>query len=293
MGIDHCQWCGVSVTADAAVCPVCMRSASVAARDRVEIDAGHVAGVSDRGRVRARNDDALFVSAPGDDVAVIVVCDGVGSTPDGGIAAQVAADAAGKCLNEAAQSYSERLSAATARAIETAARAVTELSSAATRETPSPASTYASVVWRSGEIAVGWVGDSRAYWLGPESPRLLTVDDTWATFQSRAGRLTSAEIAAYPGSKAITDWLGADAPDRVPHVTTMRPQPGARIVVCSDGLWRYLPRITDLVSAVADGGKRAAALRLSRSLTSYAIAAGGHDNVTVGVLDIHMGVHDV
>jgi len=42
-------------------------------------------------------------------------------------------------------------------------------------------------------ITVGWVGDSRAYWLadpgGAEPSELLTTDHSWATVMIESGRL--------------------------------------------------------------------------------------------------------
>ena len=160
---------------------------------------------------------------------------------------------------------------------------------------PPPASTLVSVAWRHDEMAVGWVGDSRGYWFGRDGPRIVTNDDTWASHELRAGRLTEAQVASYPRAGAITRWLGTGMPSGPPHVVSFRPQGPGRLVICSDGLWRYLPTISTLVSAVADNGPRASAIRTALALTNFALAAGGHDNVTVAVIDVRFNpeVHNV
>jgi hypothetical protein len=53
-------------------------------------------------------------------------------------------------------------------------------------------------------------------------------------------------------------------------------------------LWRYLPTITTLVSAVADTGPRSSAIRTALALTNFALVAGGQDNVTVAVIDVRL-----
>jgi PPM family protein phosphatase len=55
-------------------------------------------------------------------------------------------------------------------------------------------------------------------------------------------------------------------------------------VLCTDGLWNYLPDAADLAAValpeLADGGAIAAA----DALTALALDAGGRDNVTVVVI---------
>jgi serine/threonine protein phosphatase PrpC len=283
----RCHWCGAP-SGEVDDCAVCGRPVSAAARDHLELDLGAIAGVSDRGTGRARNEDALYLGGTGIDHGAAVVCDGVGSSANGDIAAQIAADTAGEVLLELVQSFDERLSTGTNRAIDAAAEAVAALPRIGDRSIPPPASTLVSVAWRHDEIAVGWVGDSRGYWLGPDGPRIVTSDDTWASHELKVGRLSAAEVASYPRSGAITRWLGAGTPLVRPHVVAFRTHTSGRIVICSDGLWRYLPTISTLVSAVADTGPRSSAIRTALALTNFALVAGGQDNVTVAVIDVRL-----
>ncbi len=70
-------------------------------------------------------------------------------------------------------------------------------------------------------LVVGWVGDSRAYWLPDDGrPVQLTVDDSWAA-EAIAHGLPRAEAEALPQAHAITRWLGADAPDGPPRTTVV------------------------------------------------------------------------
>src|SRR6266851_5445444 len=95
----RCHWCGAP-SGEVDDCAVCGRPVSAAARDHLELDLGAMAGVSDRGTGRARNEDALYLGGTGIDHGAAVVCDGVGSSANGDIAAQIAADTAGEVLLE-------------------------------------------------------------------------------------------------------------------------------------------------------------------------------------------------
>ena len=58
----------------------------------------------------------------------------------------------------------------------------------ARQELALPSCTLVCAACRDGEVVVGWIGDSRAYWLADGDARGLTVDDSWATEQVADGR---------------------------------------------------------------------------------------------------------
>jgi serine/threonine protein phosphatase PrpC len=108
---------------------------------------------------------------------------------------------------------------------------------------------------------------------------VLTTDD------SLAGQLAAAgvPVAAQPQDRsagALIRWLGADARDTDPHLASIQPGGPGRVLVCSDGLFRYRPGPAELAAATPPG----APLDTARSLVRLALDAGGQDNVTVAVL---------
>lgn len=247
-------------------------------RDHVEIDAGPAAGVSDRGLRHAKNEDAMAV-VPLSSAVVAVVCDGVSSSSRPEEASQAAADTAARVLAGRVQDGADA-AAATREAVEEAARAVEALSTGGTNP---PACTYVSAVIDAESVTVGWLGDSRVYWvpadgladgMGGEAaealtrPAVLTVDDS----------LGGPEFVSH----LLTGWLGADALSTEPHVETFRPGGPGLVVVCSDGLWNYLRDPAELAAAVSE--RSGPPLQVAQGLVELALERGGHDNITVVVV---------
>src|SRR5260370_3815099 len=108
-------------------------------------------------------------------------------------------------------------------------------------------------------MTIGWVGDSRAYWLaggatGTAPTAQLTTDDSWAAAMVASGALTEAAAYADEHAHAISAWLGADAGQVRPHVAVTEPGGPGVAIVCSDGLWNYLPEAAALAGGPTPPG---------------------------------------
>jgi serine/threonine protein phosphatase PrpC len=149
----------------------------------------------------------------------------------------------------------------------------------------SPACTIVSAVATEGEVTIGWVGDSRAYWFPDErsGSERLTLDDSWAARMVEAGLMPEAEAYADPRAHAITGWLGADAVEVEPHTVAFKPDAPGVVLVCTDGLWNYEESAAAL-AAVVPADARTRPLEAAQELVRFACARGGHDNITVAVL---------
>ena len=88
-----------------------------------------------------------------------------------------------------------------------------------------------------------WPGPATAGPTGSDAAgcRRLTSDHSWAEEEVRAGRLSRAAAEADGRAHAITRWLGADASTQDFPVQTLRPANAGHLVLCTDGLWNYLP----------------------------------------------------
>src|SRR5205085_776576 len=99
-------------------------------------------------------------------------------------------------------------------------------------------------------LVVGWVGDSRAYWLPDTAEaRQLSTDDSWAAEAIALG-VAREEAESGPNAHAITRWLGADAPDPTPHILDATLDSAGWVLVCSDGLWNYCSEAAELAGLV-------------------------------------------
>ena len=252
---------------------------------RIELDLGAAAAISDQGRVHHRNEDAFHLELVGD-VVVAVVCDGISTAASGDVAAQTAARVAGATLANAVRDGADDLEAATVAAIAAANVAVGEVP-AATRRTDVavPSCTLVCAVCRDGEVAIGWLGDSRAYWIAPGDARQLTLDDSWAGEQVAAGRLSAEEAARDKRAHAITRWVGADAPDGPPGFVAARVEAPGRLILCSDGVWNYTASPGSLAGLLENLPGEASPAAVARTLAEVALERGGHDNITAVVVD--------
>ncbi len=140
-------------------------------------------------------------------------------------------------------------------------------------------------VCADGEVAVAWVGDSRAYWVGPDGVTQLTSDNSWASQQVDAGVMSEREAGAHPRGQQITAWLGVDAPGLSPQIVTFRPSVPGRLVLCSDGLWGHVALPRHLERLLGAGAGDVDLLASARHLVDLALTAGGPDNITVAILD--------
>jgi serine/threonine protein phosphatase PrpC len=264
-------------------------------RDHMEQEAGPVAAVSDRGLRHHRNEDAFALGCAtlpdGSSAVLAVVCDGVSSATRPDDASLAASRAASETLL-AALPLGTHPQQAMHDAIVAASRAVNSLAAepATAREHAphqnAPACTFVGAVVTSGLLIVGWVGDSRAYWVPVDRgapPARLTEDDSWAAQMVAAGLMNEAEAYADERAHAITGWLGADAYELEPHTASFKPDRPGVVVVCTDGLWNYAEAADDMAEVVPlDAAVRP--LHSARVLVGHALDGGGHDNVTVAVL---------
>lgn len=244
-----CTACGGLDTDGSGYCSQC-GTAMPAGRDHLEIELdGGAAGLTDKGLRRRRNEDAMTLMTA-EETVVGVVCDGVATSPRGDEAAVTAADlGAAEILKELAAGATPH--EATVRACRVSAAAVAAMGV----PEDAPACTYVSAIVTPGEITVGWIGDSRAYWLPGDAPAVLLTQD---------------DVASHG---VLSSWLGADADVTDARVHTFAPDAPGLLLACSDGLWEYLTGEEFPTTGTP--------LERARQLLRHALASGGRDNVTI------------
>lgn len=221
---------------------------------------------TDTGRQRNANEDSLFTRAP-----IFVVADGMGGAQAGEVASKAAAESFDRELPQAPPERVLRETIETAnRAIHEQARRDPELAGMGTTITAAILDPEAE------EVAIGHVGDSRAYRLRDGKFERLTRDHSLVEEMRRKGQLTDAQAEDHPQRSIITRALGPE-PEVEVDLQTVPAQAGDVFLICSDGLTTMLgdEQIARLLS-------RATSLQAAtRALVDEANRAGGRDNITV------------
>jgi serine/threonine protein phosphatase PrpC len=244
-------------------------------------------GVSDIGRVRKTNEDAL-VSDP--EVRLFAVADGMGGHGAGEVASRLAIEAISGFIRRSAADtdfswpygIDRNLSMDGNRlrtAIHLANRRIFR-SAENNDDYNGMGTTIVGLLVNGSRISIGHVGDSRMYLLGNGTLEQLTHDDSWAaTILAHDPRLAPSDIANHPMRNVLTNVLGARETVDI-HMAERDLTGGEMILLCSDGLHGVLDNaaVTQVMSATPDVDTAA------RQLVETAIERGSRDNVTALVV---------
>ena len=224
---------------------------------------------TDIGCLRDHNEDSLVVTPP-----LFAVADGMG----GHAAGEVASEIAVRVLSELAPEHPDV--EALGRAIEEANRAVIQAAREG-RGRQGMGTTMTAAMLEGERLVIAQVGDSRAYLLHQGKLQQLTRDHSLMADMIEAGQLTPEEARTHPQRSVITRALGSDA-HLHPDIYEINVETGDRLLICSDGLSGIIfdDQIENTLRRVQDPQ------RCASQLVNEAIAAGGHDNVTVIVADV-------
>ncbi|MCL2827090.1 MAG: Stp1/IreP family PP2C-type Ser/Thr phosphatase, partial [Eggerthellaceae bacterium] len=224
---------------------------------------------TDIGNVRQDNEDSLIVAAP-----LFAVADGMGGHEAGEVASEIAINA----LSEHAPKNAD--AEALGRAVVAANHAVLQ-AAAEGQGGVGMGTTMTAAILEGERLVIAQVGDSRAYLLHQGDLQQLTRDHSLMADMIEAGQITPLEARSHPSRSVITRALGSD-PSMLADLYEINVEAGDRLLLCSDGLSSMIPDgvIEEVLAAIADPQ------RCADRLVNEALAAGGHDNVTVIVVDV-------
>lgn len=230
--------------------------------------------LTDRGRRKPTNQDAVAVRALDGGYTLMVVADGVGGGRGGETASSETVNA---IVGDLSYLGVPDPAGSLRRAIKIANRRVCDM--ARSQEQLSGMATTVVVALVKGQHAwIASVGDSRAYLCGRAGLAALTEDDSWVAEQVRAGLLSPDEAAHSPYQNVITKGIGVEDSLSIERIVETCIGSGDVLLLCSDGLYRAVSPAM-VAETVADGALDAVAARL----VTLANEAGGPDNIGIAL----------
>ncbi len=250
------------------------------------------AWITDTGRVRGHNEDALFVFT-GDHHAnnsvpafgLFILADGMGGHQAGEVASSSAVRVCASHL--ISQIYLPMLSGTDRGAdqpslSEIVREAILIANRRVTQELPGSGSTLTCGLVLGDRLFVGHVGDSRAYLLREnEAPLQLTNDHSLVNRLMEMGQLTAEEAAVHPQRNVLYRAIGQGGSLEV-DVSTFSLESRDRLLLCSDGLWGMVEEASLWQAIQETDTLRNACI----DMVDAANAAGGNDNISIILAEI-------
>jgi protein phosphatase len=225
---------------------------------------------SDRGLVRANNEDSVYAGA-----RLLALADGMGGHAAGEVASQLVIAAlahldddepGGDLLSQLNEAVHQG-NAAIAAHVE------------ADPELEGMGTTLTAILFAGNKLGLVHIGDSRGYLLRDGELGQITKDDTFVQTLVDEGRITAEEAHSHPQRSLIMRALTGHEVE--PTLIVREARSGDRYLLCSDGLSDPVSHDTILdalqIPDVAESADR---------LIELALRGGGPDNVTVVVADV-------
>jgi len=230
----------------------------------------HAASTSP-GQVRRVNEDSYLDVPP-----LFAVADGMGGHGAGDLASRLAIETVTAATRQHPLSPEGVLAA-----LEGANRAIVTYEGARGMGTTITGLALLEAPGSAEQLMVFNVGDSRVYRLSGGHLDQVTVDHSEVQELVKAGVITRDQARIHPRRNIVTRALGTTPASR-PDYWLLPATAGDRYLICSDGLYSEVPD-EHIASLLANGGNPQAT---ADSLVAAAEVAGGHDNITVIVVDV-------
>ncbi|OBK13596.1 PP2C family protein-serine/threonine phosphatase [Mycobacterium asiaticum] len=225
---------------------------------------------SDRGLVRANNEDSVYAGA-----RLLALADGMGGHAAGEVASQlVIAALAHLDDDEPGGDLLAKLDNAV-RSGNAAIAAQVEMEP----DLEGMGTTLTAILFAGNRLGLVHIGDSRGYLFRDGELSQITKDDTFVQTLVDEGRITAEEAHSHPQRSLIMRALTGHEVE--PTLTMREARVGDRYLLCSDGL-------SDPVSdeTIAEALQIPDVAESAYRLIELALRGGGPDNVTVVVADV-------
>lgn len=233
-------------------------------------------GTTDIGKVRDENQDALNIDTK---LNLFIVADGMGGVQYGALAARYIVDDIPKLFKENIDQIIEK----NPENITNILKEIFNIENDILRKRLGR-NTGASVVLtfiNGREAFIANQGDSRAYLYNKDLLTRLTRDHNIANLLVENGKITPEQAMTHPMRHRLTSYVGMEGAV-VPEVKRIALEPGNRLLLCTDGLTGMIPE-REIAEVLKNEQNQKIALK---KLIAKANEAGGHDNITIILIDI-------
>lgn len=242
------------------------------------------AEICDRGKEREENQDSVrHVRLPLGEL--LLVADGIGGYRGGATASRMVIEGfvesmAGKSADDSPEQAIREAAAHTNTLIYEAANAPDSLY----RRMGSTV-VLALLTRNEAETSawIGHIGDSRAYLIRDGRMSRITNDHSAVQALLDSHVITPEQAATHPDASVLTRSIG-HRPEVEIEISILPMMPGDSLLLCSDGLWGYVPELQIESIAVNTSGPLQ---ETAQGLFELAMAAGGHDNIGIEMARLH------
>src|SRR5262245_15842046 len=218
----RCTTCGAGPNAidDDGFCTQCGDGRLLPWRHHfADVLSAKVAGVSDIGTTYHENQDFFVLGLAESGEIVSIVCDGVSHSQHPMEGSKVSCDTALASICTDLKGGADEPNAILKRAMSRAQEAIckvpfvkvlTEMVGGEEEPVPPAQATAVGVLVKGKRITIGWLGDSRAYWVDADGARQLTTDHSWFNDVVSSGEMTAEDEIKDKRARSIVRSLGAE-----------------------------------------------------------------------------------
>ena len=239
-------------------------------------------GLTDKGAVRAMNQDALFVgpvgTLEGKEVVLGLVCDGMGGAKAGDLASATARDKFIEAIKKDIDAGNGNFRVIMADAAAKANRAIVELAESNTDYQGMGTTLVAALHWAKRTTVIN-VGDSRCYIIKNNEIKQVTKDHSLVEDMIDKGELSREQAWRQPRKNLITRAVGTEH-NVLCDTFEVELSEGDYLLLCSDGLSNIVNSQEMLFEVLYGDSSDTAAERMME----IALGRNASDNVTVVLL---------
>lgn len=236
-----------------------------------------VASKTDKGKIRVKNEDSLYIDVK--DKRLLIIADGMGGHNAGEVASKIAVDTVEQYLNTILHSdYELKVERIKDILMDAISAANGEIYRQSLKEASlrGMGTTIIIVLIIDNKMHIGHVGDSRGYLIRDGHIEQITEDHTLVTELVKNGTITELEAMNHPKRNVITRALGTDISSKIDYIGKDL-QKDDIIILCTDGLSDMIKNyeIKDIITDSPDLQSGC------DELVDLANLKGGFDNITL------------